>query len=75
MSDLGTSLGALAGAGLAIYGGQPELIPLAAGAGASIGGSLGKSSKKMYDKHKKKKHSDKSSSKKHHHHHHDEDDD
>lgn len=68
MSDLATSLGALAGAGLAIYGGQPQLVPLATAAGASVGGALGKSTKDKFSDHKKKKHSDKSSSKKKKHH-------
>lgn len=54
-TQLATTLGGLAGAGTAIYFGQPELIPLATGAGAALGGAIASSSNKKKKKHQKKK--------------------
>lgn len=54
-AGIASAAGGLAGAGAALYFGQPELVPFAAAGGAALGGAIGGAVQNNHNKHKKNK--------------------
>jgi hypothetical protein len=54
-TELASAVGGLAGAGAALYFGQPELVPFAAGAGSALGGSMAAAAAKNHTMYKQTK--------------------